>query len=401
MDINIINTNYEIVGICDSFESLIWNVKYNDFGDFELCIPANSEALQYLIEDYYLEIPDSDRTMIIEHYEPLTDAEDGSTVMFSGRSLESILTRRIVWEQTVISGNLQNGIEKILNDAFINPKDPKRKIRNFVFIKSNDPSITTIVINETMFTGDEVGAVVNTLTQNVKIGWMVTLMKIIKVTQLPRTGNPKVIYILGDEKYYWDAYSNKFENISNTVLPDEQFVIAFRLYSGKNRTTKQTTLPQVVFSLFNDNLFSARRVIDKKNYKNVTLIAGEGEGTARRTMEYGDSEGLERREYYTDARDISSNSGQADAISNTEYEKLLIERGKSKLAEQIIEREVEAEVDTSDYSMFKYQKDYYIGDTVDNIDEYGVKFTSRISEMTIHIDSKGYSSYPIFEEEDI
>lgn len=401
MDINILNKNYEVVAVCDVFESLIWNVKYNGYGDFELCVPANSAALPYLREDYYLEILDSNRTMIIEHYEPLTDVEEGSTVMFSGRSLESILTRRIVWTQTILSGNLQEAIKKILNDAFINPSNESRRIHNFVFIDSDDPNVTGATIDETMFTGDEVIDVVEPLCQNAKLGWIIALMKVVNVNTLPQIGNPKILYILDENKYYWDEFSNTYKTIENLDLPDEKFVMAFRLYSGKNRTTKQTILPHVVFSLYNDNLFSAKRTIDKKNYKNVTLVAGEGEGTARRTLEYGEAEGLERREYFTDARDISSNKGRPDAISDANYNKLLAERGKTKLAEQTIEREVEAEVDTSVYSMFTYQKDYFIGDVVENVDEYGVAFASRINEMTIHLDSKGYSSYPIFEQEDM
>lgn len=357
MDINIMNTSFDIAAVLDGFSSFIWNERYNEPGNFEIVVPANSKAFSSLVLDNYLQINESEKIMIIEKMEPLTDAEAGQTAIFSGRSLESILDRRIVWTQTTISGNLQNAIKRLLNENIINPSISARKISNFIFQTSSDTAVTSITIDETQFTGDNLLTVIETLCQNNKLGFKITLNS------------------------------------------SKQFV--FSLYAGKNRTTSQNTLPQVVFSLDNDNLFSSKRTIDKTNLKNVTLIGGEGEGLDRKTATYGTVSGFNRREYFTDARDISSNEGREDEIPAAEYTNLLIERGKSKLAEQIIKKEVEAEVDTSEKSLFKYQEDYFIGDLVENVDEYGQAFTSRITEMTTHITGSEYSSYPIFEQEDL
>lgn len=357
MDINILNTNYDIVGVLDSFTSLIWNVRYDEVGDFELKVPVSARDIEWLQEDYYIEIPDSDRTMIIEQQEPDMDVEKGDVVIFKGRPLESILDRRIIWQQTTVSGNLQNAIKKLINENVINPSISDRKISNFVFINSTDTNVTSITIDETQFTGDNLLEAVMTLCQNNNLGFKITLNS-----------------------------SKQFE---------------FRLYAGANRTTSQIIYPQVVFSLENDNLFSSKRTQDKTNYKNVTLIAGEGEGLARRTATYGSANGLDRREYFSDARDISSNEGMDDEIPASEYTNMLIERGKSNLKEHIIKKEVEAEVDTSERAMFKYQEDYFIGDIVNVLDRYGVQFSARIKEMTVSLTQKGYQSYPIFEYEEV
>jgi len=356
MDINILNTNYDIVGVLDSFTSLIWNVRYNEVGDFELKVPVSARDIEWLREDYYIEIPDSDRTMIIERQEPDMDVEKGDIVIFKGRPLESILDRRIVWQQTTVSGNLQNAIKRLLNENVISPSIADRKISNFRFIDSTDTAVTSIRIEETQYTGDDLLEVITTLCQNNDLGFKITLNS-----------------------------SKQFE---------------FRLYAGANRTTSQIVYPQVVFSLENDNLFSSKRTQDKTNYKNVTLIGGEGEGLARRTAIYGSASALNRREYFTDARDISSNAGMEDEIPPAEYNNMLIERGKAKLKEHIIEKEVEAEVDTSERAMFQYQQDYFIGDVVNVIDRYGVQFSARIKEMTISLTQTGYQSYPIFEYEE-
>lgn len=53
--------------------------------------------------------------------------------------------------------------------------------------------------------------------------------------------------------------------------------------------------------------------------KTVTLVGGEGEGAGRRYTTVGGGSGLNRRELFTDARDISSNVGSDDALTDAEY----------------------------------------------------------------------------------
>lgn len=354
MDIYILDANFDVVTTEDAYESLIWNERYNSPGDFELVIPATANSVASIDMDSYLYIEKSEKIMIVEQQMPYTDVEDGHTIMFKGRSLESILDRRIIWQQTTLSGNVHNAIKRLITEAIINPTVASRKISNFIFEDSTDTAVTSLTMDEMQFTGDNLLEVIESICQSFKIGFKIYLN------------------------------SNK------------QFV--FKLYAGTNRTKEQTAVPQVEFSLNNDNLFSSKLTINKKEYKNVTLIGGEGEGLARRTQTYGTASGLDRREYFTDARDISSNDG---AISATEYNNMLIERGKQKLNEQIISQEVEAEVDTLPGAMYVFNKDYFLGDLVENVDIYGTRSVSRVTEMTMSITAKDYKYYPIFENERI
>ena len=357
MDIYILDQNFDILAVEDCYQSIVWNERYNEPGDFELVIPANSKSVPYIAMDNYIYIPLSDRLMIVEHQEPIGDADGDNTILFKGRSLESILDRRIVWQQTTVSGNAQNAIKNLITAAIINPSISARKIPNFIFEDSTDSNVTSKTIPESMFTGDNLLDVIHTLTDKTKLGYSVKL------------------------------------NASKQLK--------FKLYSGIDRTKRQTVVPQTEFSPNNDNIFSSKLRIDKVNYKNVTLIAGEGEGLERKTATYGTESGLARREYFTDARDISSNEGTEEQIPAAEYTNLLIERGKEKLNEQIITKEIEAEVDTSDIAMYKFNKDYFLGDLVENVDAYGTRSISRVTEMTISITPKEYKYYPIFKNEEI
>ena len=97
MEIYVLNTNFESVAVVDEFESLIWTDRYDEAGDFELYMSMDKRLLEYLRKDYYLWNADSEHMMIIEGINIVSDVEEGNKLIVSGRSLESILDRRIIW----------------------------------------------------------------------------------------------------------------------------------------------------------------------------------------------------------------------------------------------------------------------------------------------------------------
>ena len=223
MDIYVLDTNFNTIGIIDDYVSLVWNERYYQPGDFELNVPISSLGIPYLAMDNYLYIEKSKKMMIIETYEPNTDYEDGNVIKYSGRSLESILDRRIVWQQTVISGNFQNAIKKLINDAIIYPEDSDRAIENFYFMNSTNSDITSLTIDSTQFTGDNLLDVVQSLCLNKKVGFQINLNSInvsnnfVEDTEMPYRffcGSVVVlnneIHILGGGYEYTMKYHYKY-----------------------------------------------------------------------------------------------------------------------------------------------------------------------------------------------
>lgn len=350
MDITVLDKKFVEFAILDVYISSIWTDRFNECGDFELYLPASAEIFDIIKRDYYLRCEKSDRMMIIEDIKVETDSEDGDKVVVTGRSLESILDRRVVWSQTTLSGNLQNGIKQLLTENVINPSKEERKIQNFIFQESTDKAITDLTF-EAQYTGDVLYDVIKSICSESQIGFKITM------------------------------------NDSN------QFV--FSLYAGKDHTYDQTTLPYVIFSPGYENLTSANYHESSTDMKNVTLIGGEGEGADRKYAAVGNVSGLDRRELFTDARDISSNTGGDEPISNEEYTNLLIQRGNEKLAECKEVVEFEGEADTS--VMFKYGVDFFMGDLVQIEDAYGHNGIARIMEIVNSTDDSGTSTYPVFQ----
>lgn len=305
--------------------------------------------LDYIKQDYYLQSKESEHVMIVEKIQITSDTEDGNHVTVTGRSLESILDRRIVWGQKLLSGNLQNGIKTLLNENVISPSDSNRKIPNFIFKESTDPAITKLKL-EAQYTGDNLYDVIQKICEEQGIGFKITL---------------------NDEK---------------------QFV--FELYAGSDRSYDQTENPYVIFSPKFENIINSNYIESKASLKTVTLVGGEGEGADRRYTTVGGGSGLNRRELFTDARDISSNVGSDDALTDAEYMAQLQQRGKEKLAENVSITSFEGETETT--IMFQYGKDFFNGDIVQIANEYGHETKARILEIVRSEDKDGYSVYPTF-----
>lgn len=128
--------------------------------------------------------------------------------------------------------------------------------------------------------------------------------------------------------------------------------------------------------------------------KTVTLIGGEGEGSARKYTTVGGGSGLNRREIFTDARDISSDAGDGVTLTDAEYTAQLQQRGREKLSENTDVTSFEGQVETT--IMFKYREDFFNGDIVQITNEYGHETKARILEIVMSENEEGTSVYPTF-----
>lgn len=175
MELLVLDKNLESIFIIDNFESLIWTERYFKCGDFEIYTTVTEDLLKYAKQDNYLWYKDSEHVMIIEGVQITADVEDGICLIINGRSLESMLDRRIIWKQTVLSGNFQDGIKKLIDENIISPEIVERKIENFIFKVSEDEKITTLTIDAQFEMGDNLYDAIQKLCESKKIGFRITL----------------------------------------------------------------------------------------------------------------------------------------------------------------------------------------------------------------------------------
>ena len=344
----ILDTDFKAIYTLDEFESFIWTERYSECGDFELYTLFSQELLSVLKPDYYILNRFSEYVMIIEDIKIETDSEDGSKLIVSGRSLESILSRRIVWTQTEYNGKLEVAVEHLLNTAIISPVDEKRQIKNFIFKPSGSQKIENCILQH-QYTGDNIYDVICEICEEFSIGFKITL--------------------------------------------DKDWNFVFQFYSGVDRTDFQFNNRKVIFSPKMDNLFNSNYEELRTEWKTVALVAGEGEGLARKMQIAGDETitGLYRRELFVDARSRSSNSDPP--MSDAQYYSVLKDEGNIKLAEHRIEQNFDGE---GDHATYDYQKDYGLGDLIELENEYGIKGLAQITEFIFSFTDGGSEFYPSF-----
>lgn len=339
----ILDTNFSRVSVVDAFSSFIWTRRYNSPGDFEIYISASPETVEALRENRYVIRDDDDMVGIIERISLTTDAENGDYLTVSGQSLEGILARRIVWEQTNFTGTAEDFIRKLITDNAISPKVTARKIHGLVLGERKGYTETVQI----QVTGDNLLDTITSVCEQFGYGFKITL------------------------------------NSSNQMV--------FDVYKGVDRSSAQNDVPFVMFSPEFDNLISTEYLYEQSSYKNVALVAGEGEGLSRKTETVGTASGLNRYELYVDARDVSSNEGE---IQPSEYSEMLKAKGVEALSGTPLTTAFSGEVETT--LTYRYREHYALGDIVEVKNEYGISATPRIIEVIECQDENGYTCVPTF-----
>lgn len=357
MDITVYDQNMVAVGIIDEVESFLWVERFDSVGEFEIYSNFSFELLALLQQDYYLRIKESGRTQIIESIEIKTTSDSQNKIVVKGRTLESILDRRIILRQVLIDGNLQTGVQTLLNENAIASIYPERNFPTLVWLASTDAAITSLTL-KAQYYSENLYTVIENLCQQNKIGFRVAL-----------------------------------DNSGN---------MAFNLYVGADRSYAQSTNPYVVFSPDFDNLIQSNFFYTKRYKKNYVLVSGDtrylgADGLPVRTQVFATGEpslvNMYRREMFVDASDVSKlNETTNVEIPTVDYTNQLIQRGKLELANNAEYTIFDGQVDLS--HTYKYRTDFFLGDIIQLVDAYGHSSRVRISEITFSESLSGSSIYP-------
>lgn len=353
MEVILLDSTLEKVGVIDVFHSLLWVDRYDSFGDFEIVESPTSNILYKFAQSTYMTLKESDHAMIIESINIRTDLVDGNKLIIKGRSLESILDRRIVWGAVELTGDFQDNIQALLNDNAIDPVDTDRTISLLEFSASTDPAITNLTI-DSQFVGNTLYEVITNVCMAAGVGFKITLTSL-----------------------------GKFQ---------------FKLYAGADRSYNQSTNPYVVFSPKYDNLINADYLLTNQHLKTIALVGGEnGVGNVRIMVPIASPGGagteLSRREMFVDAQGVTRNTPDVP-LTEAEYIDLLEQKGLEDLAKNIIIQSFDGEAQID--GTYTYGEDFFMGDILQIANEYGHQATSRVIEMIFSQDPASISKIPKF-----
>lgn len=367
--LNVFDTEFNQIAIIDDYTSLIWTEKYQEVGDFELELRYDKKWKDILKQDYYCRIDPSERTMIIEKVQIEHDDDGLSVMTVSGRSVECILERRIVWKKRTFGTttnsetheeikktvNIQDSIKTLFNDNIVSPENTNRKISNFKFIASEDSYIKNLKFNQD-YDGDSMLDVIEDLCSDKRMGYK--------------------------------------------ILMDDDNNFNFQFYKGTDRSMEQSNNEVVIFSENYDNLISSEYYSDKTEFFNTMYVtksdsSGSGSSKTEVNLDTSPAQGLARRETTCSESDLQSKYKTSDNNSLSSDAKK--SKGRIKLKKDYKIKEV-MEGDISYESMFVYPDDYKVGDKVQFIDIYGNNRPMTVTEMVIGRDDSGYTMIPTFED---
>lgn len=333
-----LNSKFDAIWPLDTFSAFVWVDRYWAAGEFQLEVPWNVGTYEYLKVGNYLYFKESDQLMIIDKRGLTYDSADRSSrrIVVKGRNLSSLLDRRIIWgEWSFSKADFQSSIIQLIRNNVTNPSDTRRRI-DILSLKTN--------------------------------------------SNYPKESFTSGGY--GDNLY--DVVSDSCESFGTgfkVVYDDSLRTNTFQLYKGEDRSYEQTKNIPVIFSSAYENLGPCRFALDTTDYKTVALARG-GEDDGHTTVEVGalSLTGLDRREMY-----VSASATEPEGIAQKAMEQL----AKVNTLETL-----DAELDSK--RQFLYNRDYFIGDIVQVITDFGLDARARVIEFARSWDESGYQEVPTF-----
>lgn len=341
--------------------------KFRDVGTFKVNAQLIEENLYLLDKDeqYYF-LFDGKIFGMVQSVKKTGDEEFGKVIEIQGSLAPVLFTKRIVHGTLKFSGNTSEYIKELIYQNITKDKTSDRYVN--INIQYDDESYLKEICSKVdkQVTGgyvwDEIQPVMEQDNLGIFFTPIITTAKVVDGVETNVTG--------------W-----------NLVIS-----------CGKDRRkgNKKGNVP-VIFSQSLGNVERTDYSNDTKSFRNVSYVAGEGEGNERKwyvvdinsDINIGSKKGFGRSELWIDARDIQSNLDDGTNLTESEYETLIRQRANEKAAENTIKESYSSTIVEQD-KKYVFGEDYDIGDIVTVIDKnLNITVDAQITQVTKTIQGSG------------
>jgi hypothetical protein len=373
--------------LIEGYTSLIWTERMGDAGGFELMTPDIDQTAALIPEDSLLTLRDSNEVMIVESHNLIRNAEGGAELKIVGSSYETMLQRRIMvavaYKKPWATLKTYRGPELIsllMWNHLVNAtgEDPTRAAQT-MDAKGAIPNV--IVTDSSTITGAleswslEEGEVYSRLRDFLEL----SDLGIRTIRPTKTTANVMS---------FDTTRTASRGNVSKVVTGDIS-QLRLDVYNGLDRTKDQTDRPVVIFHYSAGHIDDAQYLISHKDYRNIaTVVTSVGNYViVPHTIPTQDPNvtGADRRMLWVDGGD----KGDQD---QTTFLAAAMQKGYIELAKH--SKVVMFDGAISDMAPYKYNVDYFLGDRVSLIGEFGFEETMLISEYIRTQDINGERGYP-------
>lgn len=392
-------TPYLIIrDVIDAYDSFVWTDAYCGYGDFELKIPCE------IAKKYKMDIGDfirctlSNTVMIIEAMSVESNDDNSLMVTYKGRSLESLLCRRVLRKEDVpqIVPQYNSSSQKYEAAQLRYVQEVILYVLNRTIVQNNNISMRSRGIEQLGYT----------INQDESIAEM-------KAPYVDLDGMTVFNFVQSVLAYNGLGFKIEFNPAGTVGGSVDNRVLLFSIYQGTNRSHTQTVNDRVIFSTDDDTTFKMDTSMDMSSYGNAALLVGPNkcaesrddddqpiivETNKRFTTElYSGVTGINRYEIYVDTTNIPATNEYTERLYPESY--ILAQmrfRGIQSLKQHLSNNmSFTPSVDFDPYK--KYGEDYNIGDIVSVIDYFGNINIVRVGSFSYSVDNSGVQLYPNFE----
>jgi hypothetical protein len=362
--------------LIDGYDSMIWTERYREAGEFELKTFEVERILDLLPVDGPSLISHlaTDEVMIVENHEITVDDEGTRILTVTGRSFETFLEQRVIPGMTDIvytsikQYNTQGCAELVAWNAVVNASthdviivtdhNEEDAVPNVAISESTDVTTTTRDwFFEPMYSYERLMEI---LTRN-NLG-----VRCIR----PPIASAKIVTFDTDDVNRGTIHRTITSNVTDLCID---------IYNGHNRTA------DVIFTVDQGHIENPEYLFSIKNNKTVGHVASSVEWGPL----YSDREttwsGLARRI-------LLLNFGNKFGSITENVHNIIMDKLESAVKKTRKTIFLDGEINST--APYRYGDDYFLGDTVTVLAEYGIQKSVKVTEYIWTEDASGNREYP-------
>lgn len=373
--------------IIEGYSSMIWTERYLSNGEFEMHTADIAKTRALIPEDSLICLRDSPEVMIVETHEIDSKGE----LVVRGRTFETFLEHRGIFGtpyktpwKTYRQYTTPEAVAALIWNYLVNTSGKDVTRQNYDILTQlavpnvvvTDSSVITPAeaVRDWWLEEGEVYKFVTDFLGLAKLG-------VRNIRPISTTGNVMTFNTSTTAGVHGTATKTTTTNIDKLRLD---------IYNGLDRTKNQSAREAVIFHYDSGHIDDPSYVFSNKDLKYMAVVSSSIGNfdvwpTAGNVVPSPIPSGRSMRVLYVDGGDI----GNLDV--NT-FKASLIQKGQIELSEH--NRQVLFDGAISPYSPWKYGKEYFLGDKVTVMAQYGFDLTMMVTEYVRTEDSQGDRGYP-------
>lgn len=359
MDLMTLDANNQPAKMVEQYDSLIWTERFNTVGDFQITTGDIDRYMALLPEGTRLALRESNVPMVVETHQIDRKKNTAAQLIIKGRSFESILDRRIALLSLAGGAGDWNVVAKIPSDiAYYAIK----KICVDGQLTADDIFPSTMVQFPTpadYLTGTGPNRAFTIPRGNLLATVLPFLQTETKADATTTPATPAVV-----------------QHGIRAVRPNTAgTAIAIQIYTGTDRSST------IYFDGTRDLLDDGSYLFSKVGSADSAVVVAPN-GSVILNKGAASVVGLDRRVMLVDG-----------STSGVTTESSLTEQGKQALTDAAQTAIFNGSIN-QDLSPYVYGVDYFLGDTVKLVGDYGLVQPARVTEYIRSEDATGIKAYP-------